>query len=415
MSPASSPRWPGLDHPGFVPASLLPDPDADEHGRRRSMRDWVVDLAFFGIAVGFGILFYESNVSTLDLDPSLTDRVADYAAGGLVASTLWWRRRWPVVLAAGAVVPAAFAVSAAPGALILLFTVGVHRPSRVSVPMAVLHLGGSMVFALTQPSAESFLTQLLWSVAILAVALAWSLFVRARRQLVISLRERAERAEAEQRLLADQARLAERNRIAREMHDVLGHRVSLIALHAGGLELRPDLPPQTVRESAGVIRSTARQALEELRDVIGVLRDQSAEEAPPGPQPALADIDRLVEDSRRAGANVRLEMTVERMESAPPVLGRDAYRIVQEALTNVHKHVRGAATTVSVSGGPGDGLRIEVANRVPVPVADGPRLPGSGSGLVGLAERVSLSGGTLQHGPTPDGRFVVEAMLKWTG
>ncbi len=379
------------------------------------MRDWVVDLAFFGIAVGFGILFYESNVSTLDLDPSLTDRVADYAAGGLVASTLWWRRRWPVVLAAGAVVPAAFAVSAAPGALILLFTVGVHRPSRVSVPMAVLHLGGSMVFALTQPSAESFLTQLLWSVAILAVALAWSLFVRARRQLVISLRERAERAEAEQRLLADQARLAERNRIAREMHDVLGHRVSLIALHAGGLELRPDLPPQTVRESAGVIRSTARQALEELRDVIGVLRDQSAEEAPPGPQPALADIDRLVEDSRRAGANVRLEMTVERMESAPPVLGRDAYRIVQEALTNVHKHVRGAATTVSVSGGPGDGLRIEVANRVPVPVADGPRLPGSGSGLVGLAERVSLSGGTLQHGPTPDGRFVVEAMLKWTG
>ena len=103
------------------------------------------------------------------------------------------------------------------------------------------------------------------------------MFVRARRQLLLTLRERALRAEADQRLHADRARMAERTRIAREMHDVLAHRISLMALHAGALEVQPDLPPEKVRETAELLRSTARQALEELRGVIGVLREE------PGP------------------------------------------------------------------------------------------------------------------------------------
>jgi signal transduction histidine kinase len=242
------------------------------------------------------------------------------------------------------------------------------------------------------------------------------MYVRARRQLVASLRERAEQAEAAQQLLAQQARHAERTRIAQEMHDVLGHRVSLMALHAGALEVRPDLPPAEVAEAAGLIRSTARQALEDLRGIVGVLRDgdgDAGDEAPRAPQPSLQDISGLVEESRRAGMNVALDMRVEAPEAAPGTLGRDAYRIVREGLTNVSKHARGTATTVSLAGSPGQGLQISIRNRLPIEPATDPPLPGGGMGLTGLTERVALSGGTLSHGPSSDGTFVVSAALRW--
>jgi signal transduction histidine kinase len=118
----------------------------------------------------------------------------------------------------------------------------------------------------------------------------------------------------------------------------------------------------------------------------------------------------LVEDSRRAGARVTLDMSVPSDATPPGALGRDAYRIVQEGLTNVHKHVVGAAATVTVDGGPGEGLHVRVSN--PLPRAGFSQRAG-GSGLVGLAERVALAGGTLRHGPTDDGRFVVDAVLTW--
>jgi signal transduction histidine kinase len=258
---------------------------------------------------------------------------------------------------------------------------------------------------------------MLWSGASTLVLVAWGMVVRTRRELVRSLRDRAERAEAEQRLLAERARHAERSRIAREMHDVLAHRISLIALQAGGLEVRPDLPPGEVKSSAQLIRSTARHALEELRDVIGVLRDDpggnGSIEVPNAPQPTLRDIHRLVDDGKRAGANVTLTMAVDDVEAAPGALGRAAYRIVQEALTNVNKHARGTETTVRVAGGVGKGLRVTVRNRLPVGGRRDPALPGSGRGLVGLAERVTLVGGTLSHGPTLDGAFMVDAKLEW--
>jgi signal transduction histidine kinase len=199
------------------------------------------------------------------------------------------------------------------------------------------------------------------------------------------------------------------------MHDVLGHRVSLIALQAGGLEVKPGLPAD-VAQTAGVIRATARQALAELRQVIGVLRDSAESssgaviDVPPAPLPTLADIPRLVEDSRRAGARVTLDMSVPTDATPPGPLGRDAYRIVQEGLTNVHKHVVAGAATVTVQGGPGTGLHVRVSN--PLPRAGFAHRAG-GSGLIGLAERVALAGGTLKHGPTDDGWFVVDAVLTW--
>jgi signal transduction histidine kinase len=249
----------------------------------------------------------------------------------------------------------------------------------------------------------------------LAVAAAAAgMFVRARRQLLFTLRERAQRAESDQRLHEERARMAERARIAREMHDVLAHRISLIALHAGALEVRPDLPAAKVRETAVLLRTTARQALEELRAVVGVLREEPVGGSlPPAPQPTLSDIVRLVDDRRAAGADIDVQLSIASPDDLPATLGRDAYRIVQEALTNISKHAGGSATQVRVTGGPGAGLHVSVRNREPVRATAGPALPGSGAGLLGLQERVDLAGGTLVHGPDGTGDFVVEADFAW--
>jgi signal transduction histidine kinase len=198
------------------------------------------------------------------------------------------------------------------------------------------------------------------------------------------------------------------------MHDVLAHRISLLALHAGALEMRPDQPPEQVQQTAELLRATARQALEELRGVIGVLRGEPGQQpTPAAPQPTLADIPRLVDETRRAGANIEFEMRVDPTRDVPDALGRDAYRIVQEALTNIGKHARGTAARVCVGGAAGSGLHVSVRNRLPVSTQRGPALPGSGAGLLGLQERVTLAGGTLVHGPDGSGDFVVDAELRW--
>ncbi len=254
--------------------------------------------------------------------------------------------------------------------------------------------------------------------------LVFGAYVGARRDLLASLRDRAQRAEEERELRAEQAKLGERTRIAQEMHDVLAHKVSLIALHAGGLELNPDAGPEQVERSAVLIRSTARQALEDLRGVLGVLRaEDGAGDATLAPQPKLSDVRRLVEASRAAGVAVQLlgdgdavgfvdgEGENGSAATVPEQLGRTAYRVVQEGLTNVHKHARGAAATVRLAGARGGVLQVSVSNLRPV--ASGSLLPGSGAGLVGLRERVELAGGTLTSGAQPDGGWLLSASLPW--
>jgi signal transduction histidine kinase len=199
------------------------------------------------------------------------------------------------------------------------------------------------------------------------------------------------------------------------MHDVLGHRISLLALHAGALEVRPDLPAAEVRATAQLMRLTARQALEELRTVIGVLREDSGDAAvtPRVPQPTLADIPRLVEETRRAGAKIILDLRVDHADDVPGALARDVYRIVQEALTNIGKHAGGTQAHVVITGAPDHGLHLDVRNPHPGHPQLEPALPGSGAGLLGLHERVALAGGTLVHGPDGTGDFVVRAHLPW--
>jgi signal transduction histidine kinase len=278
--------------------------------------------------------------------------------------------------------------------------------------VAALWIPSAVVFAAYSPTTDPLSVVLLVTPLALAAA-AWGMFIRARRQLLFTLRERALRAEADRRLYEDVVRMAERTRIAREMHDVLAHRISLLALHAGALGVRPE-PPAKVRETAELLRSTARQALEELRSVVGVLREEPGREpVPAAPQPTLSDIPRLVEETRQAGAEIDFEMRVEHAEAVPTALGRDAYRIVQEALTNVGKHANGVATRVRVTGASASGLQVSVRNPQPVHATPGPALPGAGAGLLGLQERVALAGGTLVHGPDGSGNFVVEAELQW--
>jgi signal transduction histidine kinase len=255
-----------------------------------------------------------------------------------------------------------------------------------------------------------------WLVIVIAAEAAlvgWGQLTQARRALIASLRERARRAEAEQGRRVAEARAAERTRIAREMHDVLAHRLSLLATYAGAIEYRPDAPPEQVARAAGVVRAGAHQALDELREVITVLREDDGDgDGAQRPQPGLADLPRLVEESRDAGARVQLDDRVPDPAALPGAAGRTAYRVVQEGLTNARKHAPGEPVQVVVDGRPGGELLIEIRNPVVNGQAAGPVIGGSGTGLIGLTERVRLAGGELDH-RAADGEFRLSARLPW--
>jgi signal transduction histidine kinase len=387
---------------------LLPGELLEAPGGRRSARDWVVDVALFGVAVVIGVL----GLSSITADRSDAGIVIDFIVGTAVCATLWVRRRYPVEVAVVAVVVAAFFAMAGGAALVAVFNAAIRASRRALVAIVALTLVSGAIFPLLYPSGGAWWEQLLFGCLLIAVALGWGLFTRARREVIRSLRDRAERLESEQRLRVQQAQEAERRRIAREMHDVLAHRLSLLSVHAGALEFRPDAAPEEVSEAAGVIRETAQTALQELRDVIGVLRDEAEEGTLQPPQPTLAQLPALIEESRAAGMHIQLNMDAPADEAFPAAVGRTAYRVVQEGLTNARKHAPAAAVDVTISTND-DSLIVQVANKQPVGVlASGPQ--GAGAGLVGLGERVSFLGGELEHGPDEKGDFILRATLPWT-
>ena len=237
-------------------------------------------------------------------------------------------------------------------------------------------------------------TDVLGSVLMVVVPVGVGMFAGTRRQLVQALQDRAEQAEAERRLRDEQARSAERTRIAREMHDLLAHEVSLIAIHAGALEVSADAGRDRVVEVAGLIRSTAHTALTDLRTVLGVLRSTGADEPVEVDDP-FADLAGLVTSWQASGADVTL---VDEAGPLPQDLSRTVHRIVREALTNAAKHAAGQPVNVAISrdrrSGPGRGT--EPADGGAPDASDHPAvaLPGNGFGLVGLAERCRLAGGS---------------------
>jgi signal transduction histidine kinase len=391
-------------------------------GPKRGAREWVVDIGAFLFAGGFLVLSTDAVV--IDPDTSQTALFLDQLAGGCACAALFLRRRWPVPLAVVLLLAEPFSHFITGPILVALFTVAVNRPPRVTAYLSVLAYAPVPIFMASNPTADDPQTaSSLTYFALLGGAIGWGLYVRSRRQLVISLRERAVRAAAE-------ARREAREDVAREMHDVLAHRLSLLSVHAGALEFNPGATPEQVGKTAGVIRDSAHQALEDLREIIGVLR--APEDGGDRPQPVLADVQRLADESRQAGALVTLHMEVAGgPEQTPPIAGRTAYRIVQEGLTNARKHGAGPDTPVSVTvrGASGKGLTVEIRN--PAVQREGTyrdsarrdsahrnetaaRIPGSGQGLIGLAERTLLAGGTLEHGW--DGSdFRLYAALPWPG
>ncbi|GHG76791.1 sensor histidine kinase [Streptomyces griseocarneus] len=379
------------------------------HRIHRTRRDWAADIGLILFAACFAAITSRSIPVPQDMGPGW--QVADQVAGGLGCAAVFLRRRWPVQLAVTLLVAGTVAHYMTGPALVAVFTVAAGRPWRVTAWVAALAFAPLPVFLHELPETDQDRAgAALTYFALLAGAIGWGLFRRSRHQLIDSLRERAELAEAGSALRAARATQRAREEIAREMHDVLAHRLSLLSVHAGALEFNPGAPPAEVQRAAGVIRDSAHQALQDLREVIGVLR------APVGdgrPQPTLRDVARLVEEAEETGARIAYEPPGEaETAAAPAALGRTAYRIVQEALTNARKHAPDAPVRVKVSGGPGAGLGIEVRNALPDAAAGEPAIPGAGQGLIGLGERAALAGGRLEH--DRDGAdFRLAAWLPW--
>ncbi|PZF98664.1 sensor histidine kinase [Micromonospora endophytica] len=338
---------------------------------------------------------------------------------GVIGSTmLWWRRRYPVRVAL-ALAPLVMLTDMVVGSLlIIMFTLAEYRRWGVTAAFMATYLVAHIPYLLVRPDPhQSALAISTFHAFLLMMAAMLGTVVRARRDAAAAVRDRALRAKAQAELRTEQIRAVERVRIAREMHDVLAHRISLVSLHAGALEIRADLPAADVSKLAGTIRVTAHQALDDLREILGVLRGGglTVDGGPVGlrPQPDLGDLDTLVAECREAGA--KIAVTDERPDRAMSAsMSRTAYRVVQEGLTNARKHAAGIEVHLHLTRTPKDELHVELCNRL----ADGATIiPGAGTGLVGLAERVGLAGGRSHHGirqnPAGGLSFCLEVWLPW--
>jgi signal transduction histidine kinase len=328
---------------------------------------------------------------------------ARLVTGLLAAAGLLVRRRRPLWLLAAAVLDGVVGGEVSVAMPFAAYAVARYGPANRGRWLA---LGLAAAAALAPWQFTSFnegLNNVLNASLLLVLPAVLGAWVRTRAALVAALVSRAERAESEQQLRAREAVLAERARITREMHDVVGHRVSLMVLQAGAMDMAAD-DPDRVRRLAGQLQHAGRRSLEELRQLIGLLQE---DDAPLAPQPTLADLDELVEDSRRAGVDVTLTRLGQPRE-VDPTAGRTAYRVVQEALTNAGKHAPGGAVTVTVDLRDEE-LVVSVLNRRPTrPAAT---LPSGGLGLIGLRERVRTVGGAFRAEPRLDGGFGVEAVM----
>ncbi|MFJ4563986.1 histidine kinase [Streptomyces caelestis] len=370
--------------------------------------------------------------------------------GLLAGSVLLVRRRWPI-----AVVLVSIAITPAQMGLVMgvvgLYTLAASElPRRIIGSLAGMSLVGTLIVTFVRTRQDMVRGDLDlgdWFVPFAAITMSLGftappvllgLYVGARRRLMESLRERADSLERELQLLAERAeeraewaRNEERTRIAREMHDVVAHRVSLMVVHAAALQAVARKDPEKAVRNAALVGDMGRQALTELREMLGVLRSggsERRERAAPVPLaavgvaaaaaasraaddegPCLAEIEELVGQSAAAGMVVDLSVEGE-ARLYPPEVEQTAYRVVQEALTNVHKHAAGAKTYVRLAHRVSE-IAMQVENEPPEAAASSARLPSGGNGLVGMKERVAALGGVFVSGPTDAGGFRVSAVI----
>ncbi|GKQ33669.1 histidine kinase [Streptomyces sp. A012304] len=363
--------------------------------------------------------------------------------GLLAGSVLLVRRRWPiaVVLVSIAITPAQMGYLMG---IVGLYTLAASElPRRIIGSLAGMQLVGTLIvtFVRVRQSmgrgdldlGDWFLpfASIATSLGLTAPPLLLGLYVGARRRLMESLRERADSLERELQLLAERAeeraewaRGEERTRIAREMHDVVAHRVSLMVVHAAALQAVARKDPEKAVRNAALVGDMGRQALTELREMLGVLRSGDGgvgrvsvpvaavsvgvEE---GEGPCLSELEELIGQSAAAGMVVDLSVEGE-VRSYGAEIEQTAYRVVQEALTNVHKHAAGAKTHVRLAHRVAE-IAMQVENEPPPEVgsASSARLPSGGNGLVGMKERVVALGGVFVSGPTEAGGFRVSAVI----
>ncbi|MFI6603444.1 sensor histidine kinase [Nonomuraea sp. NPDC050536] len=367
--------------------------------------------AMAGVIASVGVLAAVTLWARASTHTSMLGLDIAVAAVSLVAALaqLWW----PVAGALVATLLAVVSPVATPAATLGALQVARRRRLPAAAAVAAAGIAAHLVQGLWRPNAGISLG---WWLVLTGVGygalLGWGALAQARHALLISLRERAHRAEAEQGRRIAEARMAERNKLAREMHDVLAHRLSLVATHAGAMEYRPDSSPEQLARAAGVVRAGVHQALEELRQVISLLRDEDdGHDVDKAQQPTLEDLPGLVVEARQAGDQVRLQDEVVDADSLPAAAARTVFRLVQEGLTNARKHAHGQPVEVLLHGSPGTRLLITVRNPLPEK-GSAPTTPGSGTGLIGLTERVRLAGGQLDH-HAAGGEFRLQAWLPW--
>jgi signal transduction histidine kinase len=398
--------------------TTIPEPDARAALWRHPLRfsgppgaslvgGRLADTALFAFAVVLGGItqgyLWHSHGIVLD--------AVDVAAGAVACLALWWRRAHPMAVFVLACAATAFSPLALFAGLVAVCAAASRVRGRALIAVVVLAAVAGVVFPLVNPSAGEIVKVGFPAFFLGVIAFGWGLYLRARRELVASLRERAERLAADQERSAEQAREAERRRIAREMHDVLAHRLSLLSVHAGALEFHPGAAPDEIAQAAAVIRTSAAAALGDLRQIITVLREDSAATGGP-PQPGFGQLADLLQESRSAGMTLDAGIDLPDAGQLPEAVGRTVYRVIQEGLTNARKHAAGAPVQVTVTA---DGQAVTAAvisRRRPVTAAQDAVAPaGAGAGLIGLAERVTLAGGQLEHGPNAIGDFVLLATI----
>ncbi|MFJ2745495.1 sensor histidine kinase [Streptomyces sp. NPDC087440] len=379
--------------------------------RRATRRDLLLDLALWA-----GLGFF----ATMKSDPNDGDSWPGLAAGlvALAVAVLVCRVA-PLVSLTVAVVCSAFD---SPELFTQAYTVAMcgfaflagRRDARAR-PAVLLFAGyavAGLALSLTYDDKLWIWFAQLTSL-LLQVVVPWLIgrYVRRYAQLVANGWELADRMEREQRAVADRERLRERSRIAGDMHDSLGHDLSLIAVRAAALEVNRSLPPAEQR-AAGELRLAAADATARLRDIVGVLREdgEGAPTTPADETPA-----ELAERARASGITVELAEEGPELE-VPDMVARAVHRVAQEALTNATKHAPGAPVRMRIVRDPrARALSVTVTHPAPPGGAPSPGLASGGTGLVGLDERVRLAGGTLTHGPTPDSGFTVAARLPLAG
>lgn len=379
----------------------------------------VVILGSISFLSAYGLALDIADAVGLETEWMAPRMVIDFVLGAAAIQLYPFRRQAPAVVVGVIVVLSAMSVLAFAAAAFAIVSIATRRKWREIALIAALFLGATTAFELTWPLGEPLPAWqlLIVSMLMLTVFIVTGMYIGGRRELWAATLEKAASAERELQAKLAEARANERSSIAREMHDVLAHRLSLVAVHAGALEYRTDLSAEQISVSAGVLRSNAHLALTELRDVLGVLQQGVSLPAAETvrPQPTLATINELLAESVAAGSAIDFHIvsTTERdLVLLPDSLTRDLYRLLQESLTNARKHATAQPVEVRISGSPGAGIALRVSNSLASNWSVAPSSPPSGLGLAGLEERARLAGG--EFAATRDhATFTVEVWLPW--